>query len=148
MPRLPAVPGRAGSRGCGPSARGGPAAGLGAPPEPALSKREVGRVPPATSQAVCVPVPCCSRCFAGDAACGRVVFEGRIGATGSGSKPVYVWVPVLLVTIPVTFQVVLELLAWHRRGVEEFSMAAGQQEKLPSAVSCLPLASARVLAER
>lgn len=106
MPRLAAVLRRAGwgSLGCGPSARGGPAAGLGAPPEPALSQRKVGRVSPATSQALCVPVPCSRRCFTADAACGRVVFEGRIGTTGSGSKPVYVWVPVVPVAVPAAFR--------------------------------------------
>lgn len=82
MPGLAAVLRRAGwgSLGCGPAARAGPA----------LNKRVC--VSPATSQAVCVPVPCSRRCFPADSACGRVVFEGRIGATGSGSKPVYVCV--------------------------------------------------------
>ncbi|CAN8208946.1 unnamed protein product [Coccothraustes coccothraustes] len=133
MPRLAAVLRRAGwaSLGCG-----GPAAGLGAPPEPALSKRKVGRVSAAASQTVCAPVPCSRRCFAADAACGRVVFEGRIGATGSGSKAVYVLIPVLPVTKPVSVQVVLALLAWLGRRVEGFSMAAGQQ-KLPRAISSL-----------
>lgn len=70
MPRLAAVLRRAGwgSLGCGASARGGPAAGLGAPPEPALSKRKVGRALAATPQTVCScavlrAVFCCRCCL-------------------------------------------------------------------------------------